>query len=204
MKITTEQLTERNYKLLSAFGPEEVKPFIQQYSRKWTNPIKFYVSAIVLTALAILSCIILGKGHMAELSYLMLGFIFAIFLIPFHELLHLLSYKILGAKRTTLKSNFRKFYFIAIADKFIASRQEFQAIVLAPFAFITIALLFSLTIAHNLWVFSILGTLFIHTLICSGDFALLSFLELNNSHEIVTFTDEEKETVYFFEKRSAR
>ncbi|MEO8517174.1 MAG: DUF3267 domain-containing protein [Flavobacterium sp.] len=200
MKTTVEELAKSEFKLLNAYGPEEVKPFIQSFLKKWTKSTKFYVATSILTLLIILGAIILNKQSGFAFLYLLLGCIFAICLIPFHELLHLLAYRILGAKKTSFKSNFRKFYFIAIADKFVANRKEFQVVVLAPFVFITIVLLFLLVILHSLWLFSILGTLFIHTIICSGDFALLSFLEYNSTNEIVTFTDEEKETIYFYEK----
>lgn len=200
MKITVEQLGKNNYKLLNAYGPEEVKPFIQLFLKKWTKSTKFYVATNILTLLIILGFIILNKEYGLAFLYLLSGCMFAICLIPFHEFLHLLIYKLLGAKKTSIKSNFRKFYFIAIADKFVTNRREFQAVVLAPFVFITIILLFLLLILHSLWLFSVLGTLFIHTITCSGDFALLSFLEFNSSNEIVTFTDEENETIYFYEK----
>lgn len=200
MKITVEQLDNNEFKLLNAYGPEEVQPFIQSFLKKWTKSTKFYVATNILTLLIILGCIIVNKQSGVAFLYLLSGCIFAICLIPFHEFLHLLAYKILGAKKTALKSNFRKFYFIAIADKFVANRKEFQAVVLTPFVFITVSLLFLLSIVNSLWLFAVLGTLFIHTIVCSGDFALLSFLEFNSSNEIVTFTDEEKETIYFYEK----
>ena len=200
MKITVEQLDQNEFKLLNAYGPEEVKPFIQSFLKKGTKATAFYVGANILTVLIILGCILLNKQSGLAFLYLLAGFIFAIGLIPFHEFLHLLAYKLLGAKKTALKSNIRKFYFIAIADKFVANRKEFQTVVLAPFAVITLGLLFLIVILNSLWMFAVLGTLFIHTIICSGDFALLSFLESNSSNEIITFTDEEKETIYFYEK----
>jgi hypothetical protein len=200
MKITVEQLAKNEFKLLNAYGPEEVKPFIQSFLKKWTKSTKFYVATNILMLLIILGSIILNKQSGLAFLYLLSGFIFAIFLIPFHEFLHLVAYKILGAKKTSIKSNLRKFYFIAIADKFVANRKEFQTIVLTPFIFITIILLFLIVIVHSFWLFFVLGTLFIHTIICSGDFALLSFLEFNSSNEIVTYTDEENETIYFYEK----
>lgn len=202
MKITVEQLDQNGFKFLSAYGPEEVKPFIQSFLKKGTKATVFYTAANVLTLLIILGGIIVNKQSGVAFLYLLAGFIFAIGLIPFHEFLHLLAYKILGAKKTALKSNIRKFYFIAIADKFVANRKEFQMVVLAPFVFITPGLLFLTVIVNSLWMFAFLGTLFIHTIICSGDFALLSFLESNRSNEMVTFTDEEKQTIYFYEKQN--
>lgn len=200
MKITTEELANSEFKLLNAYGPEEVKPFIQSFLKKWTKSTKFYMATSILTLVIILVAIILSKQSGFALLYLLLGFFFAICLIPFHEILHLLGYKILGAEKTSIKSNFKKFYFIAVADKFVANRTEFQIVVLTPFVFITILLLILLVIVPSLWLFSVLGTLFIHTIICSGDFALLSFLEYNSTKEIITFTDKEKETIYFYEK----
>ena len=200
MKTTVEQLAKNEFKLLNAYGPEGVKPFIQSYLKKWTKSTKFYVATNTLTVLIILASLILNKQSGLAFLYLLAGCIFSICLIPFHEFLHLLTYKILGAKKTSLKSNFRKFYFIAIAHRFVANRKEFQAVILTPFVFISIILLFLLVIVHGFWLFVVLGIIFIHTIICSGDFALLSFLEFHSSKEILTFTDEETESIYFYEK----
>lgn len=41
---------------------------------------------------------------------------------------------------------------------------------------------------------------FTHTLFCSGDFGLLTYLETNQEKEIYTYDDKEKGESYFFEK----
>jgi len=54
-------------------------------------------------------------------------------LIPSHEYIHVLAYKSKGAKNTSCDANLKKFYFMAIAYRFVANKKEFQIVALAPF-----------------------------------------------------------------------
>jgi len=49
MKTTVEQLTKNEFKLLNAYGPDEAKPFIQSFLKKWTKSTKLYVATNILT-----------------------------------------------------------------------------------------------------------------------------------------------------------
>ena len=80
---------------------------------------------------------IIGDG----LTYLCYGFAIAFTLVPIHEYIHALAYKSQGAATTSFDANWKKFYFMAIADKFVASKKEFQIIALAPFITINLILI---------------------------------------------------------------
>ena len=87
------------------------------------------------------------------------GIVIAFVLIPIHEYIHVQAYKWQGAKQTAYDVNWKKFYFMATADQFVASRKEFQIVALAPFVVITALLLFLLFFgesnmaAHHTWHF---------------------------------------------------
>ena len=131
-------------------------------------------------------------------SYLSFGVIFAFGLIPIHEYIHVLAYKSQGAVRTSYDANLRKFYFMAIADKFVANKKEFQIVALAPFVIISTVLLAVLFLTGQLWSYTILGILFTHTAFCSGDFGLLSYFDFHKDKNIVTFDDKENGITYFY------
>ena len=108
-----------------------------------------------------------------------IGFSIAFLLVPLHEYIHVLAYKSQGAKNTSYHSNIKKFYFIALADKFVANKIEFRIVVLAPFISITMILLLLLTISSYNWSLTILGILLCQTAMSSGDFALLCYFEFH-------------------------
>ncbi|MBK7637511.1 MAG: DUF3267 domain-containing protein [Saprospiraceae bacterium] len=92
-------------------------------------------------------------------SYLSFGIIFAFLLILVHEYIHVLAYKSQGANRTSYDSNWKKLYFMALADKFVANKKEFSIVALAPFVVINSILILGLFLVKGLWCFTILGTL---------------------------------------------
>jgi hypothetical protein len=127
-----------------------------------------------------------------------IGFSIAFLLVPLHEYIHVLAYKSQGAKNTSYDSNIKKFFFMALADKFVASKNEFRIVALAPFVSITSILLLMLTISSYSWTLTILGILLCHTAMSSGDFALLSYLEFHRDKEIVTYDNVGEKTSYFY------
>jgi len=127
-----------------------------------------------------------------------IGFSIAFLLVPLHEYIHVLAYKSQGAKNTSYDSNIKKFFFLALADKFVAAKNEFRIVALAPFASITSILLLLLTISSYSWTLTILGILLCHTAMSSGDFALLSYFEFHRDKEVVTYDNVEEKTSYFY------
>jgi Putative zincin peptidase len=196
MNLKPEELAENNFELLDSLGHKELIPFVQLYLKKWTRSTILYLVSNVLALLLILfwfwknsslENFLIGDG----ISFLSYGFGIAFALVPLHVFIHVLAYKSQGAKQTSYDANLRKFYFMAMADKFVANRKEFQIVALAPFTVISISLLILLLFAGQLWSFTILGIFMIHTAFCSGDFALLSYFDFHKEKYVVTFDDKE-------------
>ena len=133
----------------------------------------------------------------AHLSY---GIALAFVLLPLHEYIHVLAYKSQGATNTSYGANLKKFYFMAIADKFVANRKEFTIVALAPFAFITASLVLILYFVSSTWEITILGVLLTHTSMCSGDFGLLSFFAFHKDKDVATYDDKENGVSFFYGK----
>jgi hypothetical protein len=124
----------------------------------------------------------------------------AITLLPLHEYIHVLAYKFLGANNTSYAANLKKFYFMALADKFVASKKEFEFVALAPFVVISSLLIVMLFVVRSEWTLTIASMLLAHTAMCSGDFGLLSYLQFNKKRQVVSYDDIENKLSYFYGK----
>lgn len=205
MKIKPEELSANNYILIDHFNHMELVPFVQTYMKKRTVPIIiFYLfNLIFFTALVFVfaQSIVLKKITVGDgLAYISIGFLITLFLIPVHEFIHVLAYRWQGAEQTSYDMNLRKFYFLAVADKFVANKREFQFVALAPFVLITISLSILAFFSGPLFTISILTAIFIHANCCGGDFALLSYFSFHKNKTIVTYDDKDNKISYFYVK----
>ncbi|MDX1939663.1 MAG: DUF3267 domain-containing protein, partial [Saprospiraceae bacterium] len=137
------------------------------------------------------------------INYTLIGFGLTLtILIPVHEALHGLAYKILGAPKVAFGGNLRQFYFYAVADRFVIGKSGFRILALTPFIVISMIsimgiLLMSVKMQWMLW-----GVLLMHTGACAGDFGLLGFYKRHQGSEIFTFDDVKEKVAYFFQKKN--
>jgi len=205
MKLKPEELEENGYVLLDEMNHSEIKPFLKKFitKRGWYLSI-YYLSVFISFSFLLFFCFNLhhtGSYPVKKILLLFsLGVLFTFALVPFHELIHGLGYKLAGAKNTSYDANLRKFYFLAIADKFVTSTQEFKIIALAPFLIISLTLIMVSFLTGEPWKVTLFTMLLIHTIACSGDFALLSYFEFNKKKEVVTYDDKENKVSFFYEK----
>ncbi len=206
MKIRPEDLTENGYVLLDSLGHKEIIPFVRTYLNKRTPISLFYMISNILIAGIIVFWF--WKNYGTEkfkfddgFTHLSYGLAIAFGLIPFHEYIHVLAYKSQGALKTSYDANFKKFYFMAIADKFVANKGEFRIVALAPFVVITITLIILLCFTNRNWDFTILGVMLTHTAFSSGDFGILSYFDFHKEKEIVTYDDKENNISFFYWKK---
>jgi hypothetical protein len=205
MVLKPEELKEHGFTLLDSLDHQQLIPFIQLYLKKNTSISWIFRCINIFFFLSILywiwKCVYLENLKFGEcFSYLSFGFIIVLFLIPIHEYIHVLAYKSQGAPHTSYDANWKKFYFMALADKFVANKSEFHIVALAPFVVITTILIFILLWVDGLWYFTILGTLMMHTAACSGDFGMLSYFYFHKDMDIVTYDDTENKISYFYGK----
>lgn len=130
-----------------------------------------------------------------------MGCALSFLLIPLHEGLHMLAYRLMGAKQTRFVAHWKKFYFLAIADGFVANRSEFRIVALTPFVGISLFLGLISAGLPPLAMLSLRFTLFVHAALCSGDFALLSFFETHKDREMLTCDDMEAGISRFWVKK---
>ncbi len=89
---------------------------------------------------------------------------------------------------------------MALVDRFLVNKKEFQVVALAPFIFISASLITLLFLNDTNWALTITGTLLTHMAMCSGDFGLLSYFEYHNDKEVVAYDDIKNGMSYFYAK----
>lgn len=203
MDIRPEELTQKGYTLLDQLGHKDLVPFVRTYINKKTKyTALYYVSNLLAFGLTgylffkkiDTSAIDIG-GRFSHFSY---GLAIAFLLVPLHEYIHVLAYKSQGAKDTSYDANLKKFYFMALADKFVANKKEFEIVALAPFIVITAILILILFVVNSSWMLTIAGTILTHTAMCSGDFGLLSYFQFHHDKDVITYDDKHKGVTYFY------
>lgn len=203
MKLSPHELTQKQFILLDKLDHRELVPFIRLYINKRTKYAVFYyfinILFIILAAYFFMAEKHLpGYLFMDRLSHFSYGIALSFALLPLHEYIHVLAYKSQGAVNTSYSANLKKFYFMALADKFVANKKEFTVVALAPF--VSISLIFTLLLfaVPAQWMLTVTATLLMHTAMCSGDFGLLSYFEFHKDKEVVTYDDIENKVSYFY------
>lgn len=209
MKIRPEELEEKGYAKLDELDHKELVPFIQTYMKKRTKySVTYYISNLIV--FGIVGYLFVQNYNSPEYSFgvrfthFSYGLAIAFALLPLHEYIHVLAYKSQGATNTSYDANLKKFYFMALADKFVANKKEFEVVALAPFVIITTILTFLFFIVSSNWTLTIASILLAHTAMCSGDFGLLSYFEYNKYKQTVTYDDVENKISYFYGRADER
>jgi hypothetical protein len=205
MFLQTENLEENGFVLLDELEHKDLLPFIQKYMKEKTRYVVFYYFCNVFF-LGLVG-FLFTYGHddsdyslayrFAHFSY---GALIAFALIPIHEYIHVLAYKSQGAQHTSYDVNWKKFYFMALAHKFVANKKQFTIVALAPFTVITISFIIACVFANTNWAMTFAATLLAHTAMCGGDFGLLSYFEFHKNKTIVTYDDIHEKKSYFYGK----
>lgn len=207
MRITPSELAgSEQYVKMAELNHQNLLPFVFQYIKVKTRfNIFLWIFNILFLVMALGQFITALKNGQITTSgfFLYTGtgtVLFLVLVIPLHELIHLAAMKLLGAKKLKVSADLKKGLFYAFADNFVITRHEFYLIALLPFALINAALLVwiflsSGDITWGLWLVFIM-----HSTGCLGDFALMSYYEVNKDKEILTFDDFVTRKSYFYEK----
>ncbi|MEZ4965359.1 MAG: DUF3267 domain-containing protein [Saprospiraceae bacterium] len=205
MNIQVSELEKNGFTLQDQLEHHELAPFVRIYLKKRTAYNVFYFAFNLLALLACFPLLGIYKrtGDVEPgdaITHFCYGIALSFLLIPLHEFIHVLAYRSQGAANTSYDVNWKKFYFMAVADKFVASRQEFTVVALAPFVVISTAAILLMPVVGPVWQFTLLGILFNHTACCAGDFSLLSYFSFHKDRQVVTYDDVANKVSYFYVK----
>ncbi|MFP4096864.1 MAG: DUF3267 domain-containing protein [Cyclobacteriaceae bacterium] len=201
-RIHPDTLSSQSYKMEAQLDHSELLSFVREALSKKTAAAIIYklLNLLLAGSLAALLVYALVQGaeyFLAAMAYTLLGMGGAMLLIPLHEALHALAYRILGAENITFDIKLKKFYFSTLAHGFVINRREFMIMALLPFVVITTFCLFALTWVSGPWSYFLASVLLIHTACCSGDFGLLSYVS-GLRGEVVTYDDVGQKLTFFF------
>jgi len=120
-------------------------------------------------------------------------------IIPVHELLHGLAYRILGARKIHFGADMNQMIFYVTADRYPVSGYELYFLAMLPFLVINMIT----TLVIILWVPQIIlfGSLLLlsHNIMCIGDFAIMNYV-FHHTNRIFTFDLVKERKSYFFEE----
>lgn len=130
-----------------------------------------------------------------------LGLILAVVAIPLHEYLHMIAYRCLGASHASVTWDLSRGQCYTSADRFVVTGRELLMILLSPF--VSILLIGIVLLVSNLQILPyFMGCTFMHLLISSGDFAIVSVLYRWRSSQVIGYDDLSAGKMYLFAVRS--
>jgi hypothetical protein len=205
MSINAEDLQDPGrFRLLVSVPFNELIDFVIEYLKRKTNLMVFFWAVNIFFLLVAITFRIHISGYFHFKSIFLhsiLGFIvFPIAVIPVHELLHIITFLLTGAKRIRVGMDLRQYIFYVSAHKHVVTPRQFSIVALTPFIVISITLAALIIIMPGLWKWSLSALLFVHATMCSGDFALMNFYRVNSPKKILTYDDAEEKVTYFFEE----
>lgn len=196
---------DNDYILKDTMSHKDIMGFIKPWMKKKNIYTRIY-SITLLAGLFIIGIYIgmmlsSGEFHIMTLNYIFLGFGICFLIIPFHEWLHGVAYKLMGAESVQYRANWKKLYFYAAADGYPADFKEFRFVALLPFSVITVMGIMIVVGSGFEWATVMLGFIFGHAAFCGGDFGLLSYMHEHKDLDVITIDDMEKGETRFMVKK---
>jgi hypothetical protein len=119
-------------------------------------------------------------------------------LIPVHEGLHLIPFRLAGAKDIRFGADLRQGIIYVTAHRFVAGTRLFSIVALTPLIIITAAFTALILFSPDWWKWILSITLFVHSTMCAGDTALMGFMNSFAGRRVYTWDDADKYEAYFY------
>jgi len=119
-------------------------------------------------------------------------------LIPLHEGLHLIPFRLAGANDIRMGADLRQGIVYVTAHRFVAGRRLFTMVALTPFFIITTGITIALILSPPWWQWVLSMSLLVHTTMCAGDAALLGFMGSYKNRRLFTWDDADRKEAYFY------
>lgn len=206
MRPTINELSNSNrFRLLKTLHHKEIVDFVIENMRHFHPPIVFYY---LFNLLLLLYVVFFGiysiyselLGWKAILLYFLAGiFLGMIAVIPFHEFLHGVAYKIAGAGKVKYGACLRQMLFYASAPGFVIGKRQFTIVALLPFVILNLVFITGYIFLKPEGQWASLVALISHSSLCIGDFAMMNFFSSKKEVRLFTYDDPEKDAAYFYE-----
>jgi hypothetical protein len=125
-----------------------------------------------------------------------------VLLIPVHEGLHLIPFRVSGARDIRYGVDLRQGIIYVTAHRFVADLRLFSIVAFTPFVVITAGIGAAIIFCTPWWQWILSLALFTHTTMCAGDTALIGFMRGFNHSNVYTWDDADRKEAYFYVGRS--
>lgn len=188
---TIEELLSERFELLDELHYDDLIGFAARYffeKTSWITRLHHVLSLIALAAV-VAAVIVNDISWLAALGQFAAGFVVMfVAVLPVHEGLHALAYRMEGAREIRWKMVWRYLAAYVVAERFVAGRGVFFFVALAPFVVIT-PLAILLACLFPGWSVLWLTVLLWHTAGVSGDWALMNYYWHHREREIYTWDE---------------
>ncbi len=196
---------ETAYEKVLTLPYDNLAPFVIRGLRTLTLPMMLvWTVAIVSAALTLF--LWPRSGNTPDHPGIVLGLatgllLIPLLLVPVHELLHLIPFRLAGARDIRVGADLRQGIVYVTAHRFVAGLNLFAVVALTPFLIITASLVAVMFFVPPWWQWVLTLALLAHTTMCAGDAALLGYLERYRGRKVYTWDDVDKKEAYFYASR---
>ncbi|WP_109487007.1 DUF3267 domain-containing protein [Occallatibacter savannae] len=177
-----------------------VQPFIFQLSR---IPVLYWLLNTALLGFLVWEWRRTSVPVLEAFSTVCLGMVLGfVVLLPIHEHIHGLAYRLCGANVVRVKYNLRRITALCEAPGAVVSGGHFVFVCLAPLFVLNPLLALPLLFLVKWKAIALVGgALLLHTGACSGDIGLVNFVWQHRGQRLFTYDDGELQRAFFFKER---
>jgi hypothetical protein len=200
-----EDLHGAGFDELAMLRHQELVVFAREYywqRKTWFTRMHYAAVLVTLAAIPVALWRIAPSLGSASAQF---GIAFAAFLallLPVHELLHAIAYRLIGARDLRWNWSRQGLAVYVLAHRDVVRARPFVFVALVPFVVINAALI-ACTVAWPQYALAFLIALFLHVSGCAGDWALLNFLLLHRMRDVYTYDDAIARHTLFFARRES-
>ena len=203
-----EELDEGSgYEKVLTLPYDELAPFVIGGLRSLSLPMMLVWTVVIVSA--VLTLLLWPRSavtseHPGILTGLAAGLILIpLLLVPLHELLHLIPFRLAGARDIRVGADLRQGIVYVTAHRFVAGLNLFAAVALTPFLVITAFLVTVMFFVPPWWQWVLTLALLAHTTMCAGDAALLGHLGQYRGRKVYTWDDADRKEAYCYASKTA-
>lgn len=198
--MTIEELGSDDYALLGELTHASLAEFVVEYflrRRTWFTYAHHAMSLCTIAAIVFIA-IEQQRSWLFCLSAFGLALVsLFLFVLPLHELIHALAYRLAGARDIRWDYSARMLAVWVVAHRFVVSARAFVFVALAPFVVLNGALILGAIVRPGLAVF-LLFVLLWHLHGSSGDWSLLNFVWIHRRRGFWTYDDADAGRSWFY------
>ena len=197
--------TDPKYRLVDEFSFEDMIPFVFTHIKEKGIMSTIYMAVNLLMLLLVVLIVMVELTGEIISWRILIGQTLAgiasgsILVIPVHEMLHGLTYRILGARKIQFGIDIKQFIFFVTADRCPVSGVQLYFLALTPFAVINLATIVINSLIYPEMILFSAFFLLSHNLMCIGDFAVANYV-WRKKGKLYTYDEPEKKKSYFYER----